>query len=210
MWFPLWPPVLLKAPSSLHGQCCNSQAIHSHQFMVQPVGAFCQQQPCFLPQQLCQRPAVSSRAQKTEAGGSCSGKVGAQSAVLRFAFPSDTTLTSLRGWTLLHIFHPTSQAAEVPDLQHFLHSLAAAMTPPGAVGDESFSLWLDGGLQLTRDSQAIQCSWRCGKSISYCHLGQESIQTAAVPVPIQSPSAWLQSCPLQRGRLGPQDAWGEW
>lgn len=160
MWCPLWPPVLLKAPSSLHGQCCSSQAIHSHQFMVQPVGAFCQQQPCSLPQQLCQRPAVTSRAQKTEAGGSCSGKVGAQSAVLRFVFPSDTTLTSLRGWTLLHIFHPPSQAAEVPDLQHFLHPLAAAMTLPGAVGAVSFSLWLDGGLQLTRGSQAIQCGRR--------------------------------------------------
>lgn len=134
MWCPLWSPVLLKAPCSLHGQCHNSHAIRSRLFMVQPIG-------CSLPQQLCQRPAVASRAQKTEAGGSCSGReVGAQSAVLCFAFPSDTTLTSARGWALLHIFHPTSQAAEMPDLQHFLHPLAAAVAPPGAVGAEPFPL----------------------------------------------------------------------
>lgn len=190
--------MLLKAPSSLHRQCCNSHDIHSRQFMVQPVRAFCQQQPCSLPQQLCQRPAVASRAQKTEAGGSCSRKeVGAQSAVLHLAFPSDTTLTTSRGWTLLHIFHSTSHAAEVPDLQHFLHPLAAAMTLPGAVGAASFLLSLDGGLQLTGGSQAIQWGWRCSKSISHCNLGWESIQPEAVPVPLQSPSAWLQSCPLQ-------------
>lgn len=187
-------PVLLKSPSSLHRQYRKSHAIYSHQFVVQPIRAFCQQQPCSVPQQLCQRPAVASRAQKTEVGGSCSRKVGAQSAVLRFAFPSDTALTSLRGWTLLHIFHPTSQAAEVPDLQHFLHPLAAAMTRPSAVGAECFPLWLDGGLHLTRGSQAIQWSWRCSKRFSHCSFPWESIQPAAVPVSLQSPSSWLPPC----------------
>lgn len=71
----------------------------------------------------------------------------------------------------------------MPDLQHFLHSLAAAMTPPGAIGADSFPLCLDDGLQLTTGSQAIRWGWRCSKSISHCLLQWESIQPAAVLCP---------------------------
>lgn len=129
---PSWSPVLLKAPSSHHGQYRSSHNIHSCQRTAQPVGAFCKQQPCSLPQWLRQRPAVAGWAQlarKAEAEGSRSGReAGAQSAVLFFAFPSD--MTPARGWALLHIFRPASWAVEVLGLHPFLHPLAAAMAPP--------------------------------------------------------------------------------
>lgn len=52
-------------------------------------------------------------------------------------------MTAARGWALLHIFRPASRAVEVLGLQPFLHSLAAAVAPPGVVGAGSLPLLVD-------------------------------------------------------------------
>lgn len=118
----LGPP---SVPSSHHGQCCNSHNIH-----------FCKQQPCPLPRQLRQSPAVAGWAQltrKAKAGGSHSGQeAGAQSAVLLLSFPSD--VISVRDWARLRIFHPAFRAAEVFGLQPFLH-------PSGCICGSSRNGW---------------------------------------------------------------------
>lgn len=168
-------------PSSGQNGGCGgptwSHNIHSHQYVTQPGGTVCKQQPRSLPQHSTMRPqqrsAVASQAQlaqKAETGGSCSRReTGAQSAVLLLAFLSDTTLA--RGWALFHIFHPASLAAEVLGLQPLLHPLTAAMAPPGAVGARSLPLLVDGGLQPARGSQTTEWGRRHSKSTAHCHSG---------------------------------------
>lgn len=70
------PPQSLVPVRSLSSHCGSDVTptnIHSCQCTAQPGGAFCKQQPCFLP---WQRPAAASQAhlsQKAHTGGSCSG-----------------------------------------------------------------------------------------------------------------------------------------